>query len=50
MKEKSIILHPLPRVNEIDEAIDNDPRATYFEQAENGIYTRMALLCFALEV
>ncbi len=40
----TIILHPLPRVNEIHPSIDNDPRAKYFYQAKNGIYTRAALL------
>jgi aspartate carbamoyltransferase catalytic subunit len=44
MKEKSIIMHPLPRVNEISYAVDSDPRAAYFQQAENGLYIRMALL------
>jgi len=38
------ILHPLPRVNEIDPEVDSDDRATYFTQAENGLYVRMALL------
>jgi aspartate carbamoyltransferase catalytic subunit len=44
MKKDAIILHPLPRVNEIDPAIDNDPRAHYFQQAKNGLFLRMALL------
>jgi aspartate carbamoyltransferase catalytic subunit len=44
MKKDAIILHPLPRVNEIDPAIDSDPRAQYFEQAKNGLFLRMALL------
>ena len=38
------ILHPLPRVNEISVAVDDDPRACYFEQAANGRYIRMALI------
>ena len=38
------ILHPLPRVNEIAAAVDNDPRACYFRQAKNGRYIRMALM------
>ena len=38
------ILHPLPRVNEISVAVDNDPRACYFKQAQNGRYIRMALI------
>lgn len=44
LKPQAIILHPLPRVDEIDPAIDSDPRAAYFRQAENGVYIRMALL------
>jgi aspartate carbamoyltransferase catalytic subunit len=41
---KTMVLHPLPRNNEIDADIDDDPRAMYFEQAENGMYVRMAIL------
>lgn len=44
MKEKSIIMHPLPRVDEISKECDKDPRAAYFRQAQNGLYIRMALL------
>jgi aspartate carbamoyltransferase catalytic subunit len=44
MKKDSIIMHPLPRVTEISYAVDKDPRARYFEQAENGLFVRMALL------
>jgi aspartate carbamoyltransferase catalytic subunit len=44
MKKKSIIMHPLPRVDEISPEADSDPRAAYFRQAENGLYIRMALL------
>ena len=44
------ILHPLPRVNEISVAIDNDPRACYFDQVLNGKYMRMALILKLLEV
>ncbi len=47
-KETLAVLHPLPRVNEITLAVDNDPRAAYFEQAENGVYVRMALIIFLL--
>ena len=43
------ILHPLPRVNEIDTAIDSDPRACYFRQALNGKFVRMALILKLLE-
>jgi aspartate carbamoyltransferase catalytic subunit len=44
MKEDSILMHPLPRVDEISQEVDSDPRAKYFEQAKNGLYVRMALL------
>lgn len=44
IKKNAIIMHPLPRVNEISPDIDKDPRAIYFEQAQNGLYIRMALL------
>jgi aspartate carbamoyltransferase catalytic subunit len=44
MKTKSIILHVMPRIYEIDPAVDQDPRAAYFRQAQNGLYVRMALL------
>ena len=44
------ILHPLPRVNEISTAVDDDPRACYFEQVLNGKYVRMALIMKLLEV
>lgn len=44
MQQDAIIMHPLPRVGEIDPAIDGDERAVYFEQAQNGLYVRMALL------
>ena len=43
-KEQMIIMHPLPRLNEIHPEVDNDPRAVYFEQVKNGIYMRMAIL------
>ena len=38
------VLHPLPRVDEITPEVDEDPRAVYFKQARNGVYTRMALI------
>lgn len=44
LKSPAAILHPLPRVNEISAAVDNDPRAAYFRQARNGLFVRMALL------
>ena len=49
-KEDMIIMHPLPRVNEISIRIDDDPRACYFKQVLNGKYMRMALLLNLLEV
>ena len=48
-KEKMIIMHPLPRLNEIHTEVDNDPRAVYFEQVKNGVYMRMAILDDILE-
>ncbi len=48
MKKKSAILHVMPRVYEIDYAVDQDPRAAYFRQAKNGMYVRAALLLYAL--
>ncbi len=44
MRKEAIIMHPLPRVEEISPEADKDPRAAYFRQAENGLYVRMALL------
>jgi aspartate carbamoyltransferase catalytic subunit len=44
------ILHPLPRVNEIHTDVDNNPKAYYFEQALNGVYTRQAILCSLLGI
>ncbi len=44
MKRDALILHPLPRTVEIDKAVDADPRALYFRQADNGLFVRMALL------
>lgn len=49
-KETMAVLHPFPRVDEIDPEIDSDPRAAYFEQAQNGVYTRMALLMALLDL
>ena len=43
-KQNMVIMHPLPRNEEIHNNIDNDPRATYFRQMENGLYVRMALI------
>jgi aspartate carbamoyltransferase catalytic subunit len=44
------ILHPLPRVNEIHTDVDSNPKAYYFEQALNGVFTRQAILCYLLGV
>ncbi|MDE6417941.1 MAG: aspartate carbamoyltransferase, partial [Duncaniella sp.] len=44
------ILHPLPRVNEISQDVDDNPRAYYFEQARNGLYARQALICRSLGI
>jgi len=44
LPEHAIIMHPLPRRGEIDESVDKDHRAKYFEQARNGMFVRMALL------
>ncbi|HUU99712.1 MAG TPA: aspartate carbamoyltransferase [Bacteroidales bacterium] len=44
------ILHPLPRVNEIHKDVDSNPKAYYFEQALNGVYTRQAILCSLLGI
>ncbi len=44
------VLHPLPRVNEISVEVDDDPRAAYFTQAQNGVYVRMALILTLLEI
>ena len=49
-KPDMAILHPLPRVNEISVAVDDDPRAHYFDQVRNGKYMRMALILKLLEV
>ncbi len=48
-KQDLTIMHPLPRVNEITTAVDDDPRAKYFEQARNGKYIRMALIITLLK-
>lgn len=47
-KEKMIVMHPLPRVGEIEYNVDKDPRAAYFRQVQNGLYIRMALLAAVL--
>ena len=45
-----LVLHPLPRVNEISTEVDADPRAAYFRQVQYGVYVRMALILTLLEV
>lgn len=49
-REDMLVLHPLPRVNEISTEVDDDPRAVYFKQAKYGVYVRMALILTLLEV
>jgi aspartate carbamoyltransferase catalytic subunit len=49
-KDDMLVLHPLPRVNEISVEVDKDPRAVYFKQAQYGVYVRMALIATLLEV
>ena len=49
-KKDMIVMHPLPRVNEISVTVDDDPRASYFPQAKNGMFIRMALILKMLEV
>ena len=49
-KPDMLVLHPLPRVNEIAVEVDDDPRAAYFKQAQYGVYVRMALILTLLEI
>ncbi len=49
-KKDLVIMHPLPRVNEIDQLVDEDPRAMYFEQARGGVFVRMALILALLGI
>ncbi len=49
-REDMLVMHPLPRVNEISVEIDSDPRAAYFKQAQYGVYIRMALILKLLEL
>ena len=48
-KEDMLVLHPLPRVNEISVEVDDDPRAVYFKQVQYGVYIRMALILTLLK-
>lgn len=47
-KKDMLVLHPLPRVNEIQTEVDDDPRAAYFKQVQYGVYMRMALIMMLL--
>jgi aspartate carbamoyltransferase catalytic subunit len=49
-KKSAILLHPLPRVDEIAVEVDSDPRARYFEQVKNGVFVRMALMAEVMGV
>ena len=49
-KPDMLVLHPLPRVNEISVEVDEDPRAAYFKQAQYGVYVRMALILTLLGI
>ena len=49
-KEDMLVLHPLPRVNEISVEVDDDPRAVYFQQAQYAVYVRMALILTLLDI
>jgi aspartate carbamoyltransferase catalytic subunit len=49
-KEDMLVLHPLPRVNEIAVEVDKDPRAAYFKQVQYGVYVRMALILTLLDL
>ena len=49
-KDDMLVLHPLPRVNEISVEVDDDPRAAYFKQAQYGVYVRMALILTLLDI
>lgn len=49
-KKDMLVLHPLPRVNEISVEVDDDPRAAYFKQVQYGVYVRMALILILLDI
>ena len=49
-KPDMIVMHPLPRVNEIAVEVDDDPRAAYFRQVQYGVYVRMALILTLLDI
>ena len=49
-KSDMIVLHPLPRIDEIKKDVDDDPRAAYFDQVHNGVYIRMAIILALLDI
>lgn len=49
-KDNLRVLHPLPRINEIDQDVDDNPKAYYFDQARNGLFARQAIICRALGI
>ena len=49
-KDNLKVLHPLPRVKEINQDVDENPKAYYFQQAQNGLYARQAILCDVLGI
>ena len=49
-KDNLKVLHPLPRITEIDQDVDDNPKAYYFDQARNGLYARQAIICRALGI
>ena len=49
-RENLRILHPLPRVGEISQDVDDNPKAYYFQQAQNGLYARQAIICKVLGI
>ena len=49
-RDDMLVLHPLPRVNEISTEVDKDPRAAYFKQVQYGVFVRMALILTLLEI
>lgn len=49
-KDNLRVLHPLPRITEIDQDVDDSPKAYYFQQAKNGLFARQAIICRALEI
>ena len=50
INKQAVIMHPLPRINEINKEVDSDKRAAYFREAKNGLYIRMALLALLFKI